>query len=372
MGGAAAIPLLSPLARAQTSGRHSVAANELPGIALKSAPELPHDAWSIVVLPDTQKYSYSYPEVFLRQTEWIVANREARNIRFVLHEGDITDRNTHPEWMNARRAMDVLLRGQVPFVLVPGNHDIGEWGSTRNRMSLLNEYFSRGDCVGSHAWGVMEFGHLENAWHSFRTPWGPFLVVALEYAPPDEAVAWATQVVEQHQDHHAILLTHSYLYSDSSRYDWGRKGESQKWAANAYGVSRLPGTVNDGEQLWEKLVSRHRNFLLTFNGHVLNDGTGYLASTGVHGNEVHQMLANFQTGVKPDRGFGGGGFLRIVEFQPDRQTIKVFSYSPWYDRWLTEDDQQFVIRLHDQFPVAASQTGVAPPKVARPAVASVK
>ncbi len=32
--------------------------------------------------------------------------------------------------------------------------------------------------------------------------------------------------------------------------------------------------VNDGEELWDKLVSKHENFILTLNGHVTQDGLG--------------------------------------------------------------------------------------------------
>ncbi|HRX17819.1 MAG TPA: hypothetical protein P5135_02070, partial [Gemmatimonadales bacterium] len=63
------------------------------------------EGWSFVLLPDTQCYSESHPEVFLAQTEWIARQRHARNIRFVLHLGDITNNNVLPEWINARRAM---------------------------------------------------------------------------------------------------------------------------------------------------------------------------------------------------------------------------------------------------------------------------
>jgi len=78
---------------------------------------------------------------------------------------------------------------------------------------------------------------------------------------------------------------------------------------------------------------------------VLNNGTGYLVSTGEAGQHVHQILANYQTGVIPDRESGGGGFLRLMHFLPDRKTVDVRTYSPWLDQWLTESDQQFTISV---------------------------
>jgi 3',5'-cyclic AMP phosphodiesterase CpdA len=337
--GLGAVPLVSAWGRPVNSAESaSLPTTRLPRRAKGGS-------WSVVVLPDSQKYSYAHPEVFMSQTEWISASREARDIRFVLHAGDITDRNSHPEWMNARRAMDILVKTGIPFVMVPGNHDLGEWGSSRNRHSLMSDYFTVADCGGAKALGFFELGKIENTWQTFETPWGPFMVIALEFYPRDEVVAWASEAVQAHADHRAILLTHAYLYSDNSRYDWAAKQTAQRWGAGTYGLAQLPGGVNDGEQLWQKLVSPHANFCMTLNGHVLNHGTGYLQSVGAQGNRVHQMLANYQTGVEPDRGPGGGGYFRILEFQPDGATVEVKTYSPWFDQWLEDEANQFTLKL---------------------------
>jgi hypothetical protein len=78
---------------------------------------------------------------------------------------------------------------------------------------------------------------------------------------------------------------------------------------------------------------------------VLNYGTGYLVSTGDHQQKVHQILANYQGAVEPRRAYGGGGFLRLMQFFPDGETVQVKTYSPWYDVWLTEPEQQFRLNL---------------------------
>ena len=44
-------------------------------------------------MPDTQHYSESFPAIFTSQTQWIVDNKDARNIVFVTHEGDIVNQN---------------------------------------------------------------------------------------------------------------------------------------------------------------------------------------------------------------------------------------------------------------------------------------
>ncbi len=301
-------------------------------------------AWSFVLLPDTQCYSESHPDVFMAQTEWIAKQREARNIRFVLHLGDVTNNNVLPEWINARRAMDVLREAAIPHLLVPGNHDMGPWGNAGERSSHFSDFFIQRNSFAP--------GRSENAYLTVDTGTSKVLIVGLEFGPRDAVVEWANEVVARHPDHHAILLTHAYLYNDDTRYDWQGRGRDQSWNPHGYGVADGhdaldevdPGT-NDGEALWHGLVKRHRQFVFTVNGHVLGDGIGHLASRGEHGNTVHQMLVNYQCGVTPDRKLGGGGFLRLIEVGNDGRTVEIRDYSPYYDQWLTDPDRRFTLSL---------------------------
>jgi hypothetical protein len=73
---------------------------------------------------------------------------------------------------------------------------------------------------------------------------------------------------------------------------------------------------------------------------VLGDGCGYLASTTDRGNTCHQMLSNYQM-----RELGGQGYLRLLEFLDDGRTVRVFTYSPFYDRFLDEPGHNFTITL---------------------------
>lgn len=57
-----------------------------------------------------------------------------------------------------------------------------------------------------------------------------------------------------------------------------------------------------------------------------------MVSTGFHGNEVYQMLANYQQGVEGSVD-GGNGFLRIITIDPVNEDIRVQTYSPWIDAY---------------------------------------
>ena len=290
----------------------------------------------LAVLPDTQYYSLNYPGVYDAQTSWIATHARQRNISYVLHLGDIVDQNTPREWQRAAQAMG-LLEGIVPYALVPGNHDIGPGGNATTRDTLLNQFFPYDNTAKLPSFGgAFEPGKLENTYHFLSVGGRDYIVLALEWGPRDEVVEWADKVMTEHPDRWGIMITHAYMNNNDLRYDITDTAHPQDFNPHVYGTA---GGVNDGEELWRKLISRHR-FLMTFNGHVLGDGTGYLASVTSKGNTCHQMLSNYQF-----RNLGGEGYMRLAEFLPDGHTVRIYTYSPLYDSFMVEPDQNYSITL---------------------------
>lgn len=290
--------------------------------------------FNIVLLPDTQTYTRSYPEVFHSQTEWI-ANR-ADSIAFVLHQGDITDDNVEKQWLVAREALNKL-DGKVPYTFIPGNHDMGKIADVRDT-KLFNTYFPYEKySKAKHFGGAFEPGKMDNTWHTFKAGGMNWLILSLEFGPRNNVLEWAGKIIEQHPRHKVIINTHAYMYSDDTRM-----GEGDSWLPQGYGIGKATGeeSVNNGEQIWDKLAGKYKNVLLVFSGHVLHDGTGALVSKGMHGNNVYQMLANYQHGVRGSSK-GGNGFLRILSIDPANKRISIKSYSPYLNEYKTELDQQF-------------------------------
>ncbi|MBN2022294.1 MAG: metallophosphoesterase, partial [Pirellulales bacterium] len=302
-------------------------------------------SFTIILLPDTQNYSTSYPEIYNIQTQWIADHKDSHNIQFVLHQGDVTNNNNATEFARARTAMSTLDAAGVPYSMAAGNHDYGPSGNGSTRDSLFNDptYFGPGSPYASqtHIGGFFETGKTDNSYSTFTAGGKDWLVFSTEFGPRDEVVAWMNTVAAAHPDHNFILNTHAYIYSDGTRYDWATKGTNQTWNPHNYTLAGLPGGVNDGEELWNKLVKNYENWKFTFNGHVLHDGTGWLASEGTNGNVVHQILANYQM-LTPE---GGNGYLRIMEFLADGDTVKVSSYSPHLGAYLETADQEFTLSM---------------------------
>jgi len=303
----------------------------------------PEGAFTVAVLPDTQLYSQKFPDQFIAQTKWIVQQQQARNIACVLHLGDITNNNTPAEWENAVEAMSHL-DGKVPYFMAVGNHDYSAGGRCTDRTTRFNDYFPLSKYRELPNFGGVydkEPEQLENSYHLFSAGGRDFLVLSLEFGPRADVIRWANEIVAAHKQHEAILITHAYMYFDETRYDWAKRGTKQSWNPHSYGIAKATeNDVHDGEELWRELVSRSDNFIMTLNGHVLNDGLGQLTSATDGGRQVHQMLVNFQ--MKPR---GGDSWLRLLEFSADGTTIKVADYSPTLNKWNQSAANTFSLSL---------------------------
>jgi 3',5'-cyclic AMP phosphodiesterase CpdA len=315
----------------QRGRRRATIATLLLGLMLhatssRSAP------WSFVVLPDTQHYAEQHPEIFEAQTRWVAAQREALDIRFLLHAGDVTNTNSDAEWQVARRAFDHL-EGQVPYVIALGNHDLGR----RNDAGLPN---SRGSGFSRHFLpqrlqqaptygGSFEADALENSYHVFDVPDGPWLAMALEFAPRHAVLAWADRVLSQYRTLPALVLTHAYLNTDGTLDDLSRY------------LARAPigeQGINGGPGLWERLLRHHDNVVMVLCGH--NHGAARRVDHTDGGRAVHQLLADYQ-----DEAEGGGGFLRLVQIDPRQATAQVRTYSPHLNQERFDASNHFTLSL---------------------------
>ncbi len=295
----------------------------------------------IILLPDTQYYAEKYPEVLDSQISYIL--REQKNVNVVLQQGDLTQNNNDKEWQVIKTAFSKLDH-KVPYVLAAGNHDMGsapgKFADVRNS-TLYNQYFPFAHMSQLPAFGaVFELGKMENAYYLMQTGKKKWLIITLEFGPRNAVLDWANKIIDQYPDRIVIINTHSYMYSDSTR-----QGPGDNWRPQAYGVGKDKGdsSVNDGEQIWEKLVRDHSNIRFVFSGHVLNSGVGTLVSINNEGYPVYQMLANYQEGVKGSIK-SGNGWLRLLDFDFTKKTVTVTTYSPYINQFMNDPAHRFVIR----------------------------
>lgn len=312
--------------------------NVMVAICVFSISASSQNNFEFVVLPDTQTYVEEFPEVYMRQMQWI-ANQKDR-FAFVLHVGDITQNNSEEEWKIAKAGFS-LLDGKIPYNLALGNHDMGsepgKFADTRNT-ALANVFFPIEEYVtNSKTIATYPEGTIDNSCAEYHLIGEKWLVFSLEFGPQNKTVAWANDLIKEHPNHKIILNTHAYMYHDNTLLD----GEDW-YLPQKYGVGKQTreNAVNDGGQLWDKLIKPNKNTMMVFSGHILGSGVGQLVSKNAHGNPVYQMLANYQKNVQGVEK-GDSGYLRIIKVDKQAKTISVLTYSPWLNRHKMEPEHEF-------------------------------
>ncbi len=278
-------------------------------VSLGQAEETGSSNFAIVMLSDTQNYAQSYPHIFEAQTRWIAQHREAHNIAYVVHAGDVVNTaSSTSQWENASAAMALLedplttkLPDGIPYGILPGNHDF----PTEN----YNLYFGVQRFSGRGYYGGHYGEDNNNNYGLFSAGGMDFIVVNLQYRPGGDVLAWADALLKAHPDRHAIVVSHEILDADAS-------------------FTFL------GQAIYRNLRDNPNLFLLLC-GHVHAEAW----RTDVYeGRMIYTLLADYQ-----DEPNGGDGWLRILEFSPHQHIIRVTTYSPTLNRYQTDPDSQFTL-----------------------------
>lgn len=343
-------------------------------------PALRDDAsFSMIMVPDPQsyvKFAANQP-LFELQTAWIAQNIDRLNIRAALFTGDMVeqnnklitagipnpnngDRTSRQQWQAVSDALG-RLDGKLPYIVCQGNHDIG-YVAAEHRQSEMPRYIYPDRNTAFAATLVSTAANhegthtMENAAYEFRDEaWGDLLVIAFEFAPRDEALDWARQLIESetYRNHRVIILTHSFLATDGSRIEKeGYKLTPRNWA----------------QAVWEKLIYPSKNICLVLCGHTgappefdaagtadYRPTSALRVDKAADGRDIPQMMFNSQNGDGDWNGNGGDCWLRILEFLPDGKTIAVRTFSPLFALSKRTADMAWRTEAYDQFEITVSQ-----------------
>jgi hypothetical protein len=279
---------------------------------------------------------------------WIADNIDRQNVVFVSHVGDIVDRNHRSQWEVARACMDVL-HGKVPYGISVGNHDM----TSRGDSSLFQEYFPRSRFEG-FAWygGSYEgspsdlhvSGNNANSYQLFSAGGMDFVFLHLECNAPDDVLAWANGVLDEHSDRRAMITTHmgwgpAEKPKDNDEFISAPKGRMQ-W-------SKIHGKQgNTPQEMWDECYRKHKNLFAVFSGDQSRTQAIRAAKPGDGGNFVHELLQDY-----------GTGWLRLYRFLPADDCIRAFTFDPnteelceGTDRVPDKGEHQFVIAYDMETP----------------------
>lgn len=286
-------------------------------------------AYSFCVVGDTQVVAEKYPDKLACIYDWIIENKEEKKIEFVFGLGDITNKNTDAEWAVAKEQI-FKMNGVVPYSLVRGNHD----GTAK-----INEYFAKLDYMAQFN-GFYDKNKIDNSWRTFSVGETDYLLVTLDYGASDALLNWAAEIIEAHPKHKVIITTHAYMFRDGTTLDVGDVCPPNAGGAN-------DGVRNNGDQMWDKLISKYENIFLVLSGHDPSDDVVAAQTKGVHGNVVTQILVDPQ-GV--DAAEGATGMVAMLYFSEDGKTLTVENYSTVRDKYFM-NTSQFTLPLPEDFHV---------------------
>lgn len=355
----------------------------------------------VAVVPDTQNYLdfkhqrvTGYPldasEMLMSQMHFISRNLVANGgrIAFVTHVGDVWQhptkgidgahqamglsedpdnfivkrygpdaRTVTVEMAAARRAFRIL-GGQTPMSAVPGNHDYDSfWADSRFRASA--DPRNPGD--NPTPYGVLHYSGLENfnavlgadseffrgkPWYVASFNGGAnsaqifdaggyrFLHIGLEMAPHDDVIAWATGVIQRYPGLPTMVTIHDHLNVNGERL-----------ALATVDLKKVHAEHNNPQDLWEKLLSRHKQIFMVFSGH--QHGQSRRVDAGADGGKVWQLLADYQdrnqvvrhlTADGSASGGLGDGWMRLMEFDfsGPKPSVRVRTYSTHFNAYANE------------------------------------
>ncbi len=275
--------------------------------------------FTIATYPDTQQEVFDWAGTrFIDRSKWLVAQRKALDLRFVVHTGDVVnwDTDAHEQYVVARAAMQPLNDAGIPYQLSIGNHDTlatGPGGGARD--SKLTRQYQRTTTTFNSYWkptdysalaGQFEPGKVDNTYSSFTAEGADWLVINLELWPRVDAVAWAAKVIEAHPVSNVIIQTHSFL--DASGNIYGAGQSVTRWS---YGDS-------SPQYVYDKLVAPYGNVKIVTSGHT-GSATSKVITTAAGNNVAFVLQALHSNDDNP---------VRLSDIDVNAGTIGTQVYAP--------------------------------------------
>lgn len=353
------------------------------------------DKFTVAMIPDTQNYvdyrhqkwsgfPFDAVEQYYAQLQYVADHARSNGgpIVFATHVGDLWQH--YSEWMDpvheargfkwmpnlygsevARspkvqtRSFEIpaaalgfrLLKGRLPFSVIPGNHDYdalwtdpaqpprkdaktGKTSDGVRHIGGLTGYASvfsdQSEFFQGQPWYVGAHDHGADSAQIFTSGRHRFLHIGLQYHAPDASLQWAAGIIRQFPGVPTIVSTHDYLNRA------GRHNLSSNPLQSA-----LDPQDNNPRMIWEEFISQHDQIFLVLCGHV--GGQSFSVERNRAGHAVYQMMADYQGRGQTAKDAGvdadvGDGWLRLLNFDLGAPVprIEVRTYSTHYKKYASE------------------------------------
>ena len=302
-------------------GEEAPAQNPLPKGNDEETPRDGYD-FTIVVQSDPQYYSEAAAtggakardgakgEYYTDMEDWVVANRESKDIRYVAMTGDLVQNSdAEGEWEFASNAMKKLEDAGVPYGVLAGNHDVGAGHDySVCDYSVYGRFFGK-DRFEDLPWYGSSYESNRCHYDLVSAQGIDFVFVYLGWNVRDKEIKWANKVFARYPERVGVLCVHYYLAG----------GDTVQ--------------VGSGMQpVHDRIVAANPNVKMVLCGHSTNsqhwlepfDDNG----DGQSDRQVLEMLFDYQH-------FGGGGlgYMRLMHFDNESRRVIVRTYSPSFDEY---------------------------------------
>lgn len=229
---------------------------------------------------------------------WIIENKDKKNIQRVLGVGDITESNTPAEWEYAVSQFAKLENANIPYSITWGYSHDGLAGEEFTSYFKNSPNFTESDI--NYYSGADSDTSLANYCQRFTVGETKYMIMSLGWAPKltSDVLSWADQQIKDNSDHKVIIITHYYL--------------------------ELNGEYSaETEAIWDKIITDNPNVAMVLSGHI-HYAANIVRSfrVGRAGHTVAQFLINPQY-MDKYYGYDKTGMVAMFHFSEDGRDFKV-------------------------------------------------
>jgi hypothetical protein len=286
---------------------------------------------------DTQYYNANYDNDGYYQHQanihdWLLKSKNAMNIQYMFHTGDIVDNAEIPEqWERADEQYKKLDDAKFPYGVLAGNHDVDHKSEDYVNFS---QHFGASR-YSSNPWYGGTFENNRGHYDLISAGGIDFIVVSVGWGVEEDEINWMNQVLAQYPDRVAILNFHEYLLASG-------------------GLGLIP------QDIYKRVVVPNDNVKMVFSGHyhsaqktvsrIDSDGDGKTDRN------VLNLLFDYQAMDE-----GGMGFLRLMHVNTKNATMQVRTYSPSVQKYGSQTVASSSFKPSDeQFTVDLKELGIQP------------
>ena len=268
---------------------------------------------TVAWITDTQHYANFHnnnlsPEIYPSMTGFLRDKREEMHLVYIVHTGDLVHVNNDPEnWKVAREAMDLL--DGIPTGVLAGNHDMDpQKGGFANYGKYFGEkQYNQQPCYGE------SFENNRGHYDLVTVCGRDYIFVYMSHAPDKKAVQFMVKSFQKYPDRVGILCLHDFITTEGTLSEAGQQLRTEV-------VAKCPNVY--------MVLCGHRYGLYTLEDAFDDDGDGVKERT------VYEIMMNYQAAGKE----GGGGYLRLMQFDEKNHEIRCVNYSPYLDDYDWLDD----------------------------------